>query len=354
MPSLSRFNKRVACHHRFSSAARDKVKQEIPLRWLDLRGSGFSVLERLLLEECLLQTDTQHNWMIAGYHDATQHRYLRPPPPPATQEESSNGSAVIVMGIGGKADQLLDSRKVRDDGVMTLKRFSGGGTVVLDHDSIWTTLIGRPKLGFGGVVEAFPRPLMKYTADTVFGPLFERLHMKQQQQQNIPLGRKQTLVLDTKSCAVENTGRVITIPIEAANELKINEKLTFSLRENDYVLGERKMGGNAQSIGKNGWLHHTSFLWDFQDEHMNYLLLPQKRPEYRRDRSHDEFLVKLSGVYPSLKKSDFCKELGRVCEAHFAVERVTPRHAMAIVEENFGSLQLWWETKSRTKLVHKV
>jgi len=43
------------------------------------------------------------------------------------------------------------------------------------------------------------------------------------------------------------------------------------LRENDYVLGPRKMGGNAQSIIKNRWVHHTSFLWDFDVLKMRYL-----------------------------------------------------------------------------------
>ena len=45
----------------------------------------------------------------------------------------------------------------------------------------------------------------------------------------------------------------------------------FSLRENDYVLGAHKIGGNAQSIVKGRWVHHTSFLWDFDPAKMRYL-----------------------------------------------------------------------------------
>eukprot|EP00968_Pinguiococcus_pyrenoidosus_P003776 scaffold251_cov230-Pinguiococcus_pyrenoidosus.AAC.7 len=34
------------------------------------------------------------------------------------------------------------------------------------------------------------------------------------------------------------------------------------LVENDYVVGDRKFGGNAQSITSGRWLHHTSFLFE--------------------------------------------------------------------------------------------
>jgi hypothetical protein len=47
--------------------------------------------------------------------------------------------------------------------------------------------------------------------------------------------------------------------------------MQFALRENDYVLGAHKIGGNAQSISKNRWVHHTSFLWDFESTRMEYL-----------------------------------------------------------------------------------
>ena len=37
----------------------------------------------------------------------------------------------------------------------------------------------------------------------------------------------------------------------------------------------------VQAITKGRWLHHTSFLWDFQDERMRLLKHPGKAPEYR-------------------------------------------------------------------------
>jgi lipoate-protein ligase A len=52
----------------------------------------------------------------------------------------------------------------------------------------------------------------------------------------------------------------------------------------DYVFGERKFGGNAQSIIKGRWVHHTSFLWDFQPAHMALLQHPPRMPAYRQAR----------------------------------------------------------------------
>lgn len=49
----------------------------------------------------------------------------------------------------------------------------------------------------------------------------------------------------------------------------------------DYVFGNRKFGGNAQSITKTRWIHHTSFLWDYEVKTMAYLKLPARAPEYR-------------------------------------------------------------------------
>ena len=52
----------------------------------------------------------------------------------------------------------------------------------------------------------------------------------------------------------------------------------------DYVFGHRKFGGNAQAITKDRWLHHTSFLWDYQQDRMALLKLPARAPEYRAVR----------------------------------------------------------------------
>jgi hypothetical protein len=47
----------------------------------------------------------------------------------------------IVLGIGGKAEKLVHLDRVGRAGVPLLRRFSGGGTVVVDEDSLFVTFI---------------------------------------------------------------------------------------------------------------------------------------------------------------------------------------------------------------------
>ena len=65
------------------------------------------------------------------------------------------------------------------------------------------------------------------------------------------------------------------------------------------MLGERKFGGNAQSITKGRWLHHTSLLWDYQPASMALLRHPARAPDYRAGRDHAEFVTRLRDVAPS-------------------------------------------------------
>eukprot|EP00977_Amphora_coffeiformis_P010386 scaffold2429_cov165-Amphora_coffeaeformis.AAC.14 len=342
-------------------------KNRLAVSFLDLRGSGLSILERLLMEECLLQHD-HRNWIVAGQHEALPHRYLQKVDKPAyvkhAQSNNSdmyNPSTAIVMGIGGKPHELLNIPMVKEEGCLVLKRFSGGGTVVLDHDSIWTTLIFRNSNAVPDdpLPEAFPRPIMDWSANRIFGRVFAHLKAKQMKHTKPIKNEQITMVSNTKSCGLsDDSGRLITIPAEPFTipSASSNKKLhkippDFELRENDYILGDRKMGGNAQTIVKNGWLHHTSFLWDFEPENMQYLTLPNKRPDYRNDRAHDEFLMKLNQAYPSLTKKDFITTLGSVCEQEFKLDRVTLTEALKIVADKVGSMQEWFDGKARTRII---
>jgi len=126
--------------------------------------------------------------------------------------------------------------------MQVIRRFTGGGTVVVDQDTIFSTLI------FQGAalphVECYPQPIMAWT-ESFYSHAFS------------------------------------AVP-------------GFRQRENDYVFGERKFGGNAQAITGKRWLHHSSLLWDFQPQRMGLLAHPRKQPQYRQGRHHSKFLVPLS------------------------------------------------------------
>lgn len=178
------------------------------------------IVEQLKLEEALLRAHTG-NYCIIN-HGA----------PPA-----------IVMGISGK-EELLIHPSAREQNIPIIRRFSGGGTVIVDEDTIFITFI------FDADTHPFspyPEPIYRWT-ESIYKDVF-------------PEG--------------------------------------FVLRENDYALHEKKFGGNAQYIRKNRWLHHSTLLFDFQKNHMTHLKHPQKTPKYRAGRSHDDFLTPLKTHYRS-------------------------------------------------------
>jgi lipoate---protein ligase len=93
---------------------------------------------------------------------------------------------------------------------------------------------------------------------------------------------------------------------------------TFDLKENDYVIEDRKCAGNAQYLQKNRWLHHTSFLWDYEPQEMNLLAHPKKAPAYRKNRPHNEFLTPLKHHFSSME--DLVLRIRKNLTSYFDVE----------------------------------
>jgi lipoate---protein ligase len=194
----------------------------LTISYLHLR--NWNIFEQLQLEEGLLRADDRNFFIL------------------------SEGSATpsIVMGISGKVEQLVDLTKTTFLEIPLIRRFSGGGTVIVDEGTLFVTFIGNRDL-----IE--PR---NYTPESIMRWAEEVLH-----------------------------------PAFAP--------AAFHLKENDFAIKEKKCGGNAQYLQKKRFLIHTSFLWTYQKERMSLLLHPPKMPLYRQDRNHDEFLCPLEGLYPS-------------------------------------------------------
>ncbi|MFY7843166.1 MAG: lipoyl protein ligase domain-containing protein [Rhabdochlamydiaceae bacterium] len=155
-------------------------------------------------------------------------------------------SSAIVMGLSGKEDELV-SHLAFEHGIPVIKRFTGGGTVFVDKNTFFSTFIFSKE---ANKIQPFPDKIMSWSA-----------HLYK----------------------------------------KAFSHPDFSLLENDYVMGEHKCGGNAQYISKDRWLHHTSFLWDYKKENMDYLLFPSKTPKYRKGRAHHNFMCKLCDFFPSIE-----------------------------------------------------
>ncbi len=187
---------------------------------------GTPIFEQLKLEEALLRADDR-NWCLIN----------------------RGSTPAIVMGISGKGEAMLHHDQVERENIEVYKRYSGGGTVVVDEETLFVSFIGNHDLLD---TECFPEPLMRWTEPFYAGT-----------------------------------------PIE--------------LKENDYVIGEKKVGGNAQYIKKERFCHHTSFLWDYKEERMACLTLPKKQPKYREGRDHKSFITPLSSHLPC--KEAFIKQL---------------------------------------------
>lgn len=106
----------------------------------------------------------------------------------------------------------------------------------------------------------------------------------------------------------------------------------FHLRENDYVFGNHKFGGNAQSITKNRWIHHTSFLWDFNVQNMSYLKHPKRAPAYRSARSHLDFICRMKDYMP---RSTFMDKTVEATETQFSLRPIQLEAIRTCLEAEF-------------------
>lgn len=204
----------------------------------------FPILEQLKIEEALLRTDDRNFCLI-----------------------NEGSPPAIVMGISGKAEELISLERLSKNPIPVIKRFSGGGTVAVDENTLFISFICRKDfVDF----DPYPESIMRWT-ETIYR-------------------------------------RALNHP-------------DFCLRENDYVIGEKKFGGNAQYLQKSSWLHHSTLLWDFKEEMMDLLQHPKKTPPYRKGRSHSDFLTKLSDHLPD--KAHFIQEFKKSLSSAFATEEIS-------------------------------
>ena len=187
-----------------------------PSKFNLLHLKNFDIYDQLQIEESLLRLDDQ-NWCIINEGS-----------PPA-----------IVMGISGKAEQLIHLDRLESTPI--IKRYSGGGTVIVDENTLFVSFICKAVLHC-------PKKLAQW-ASTIYKPV-------------------------------------------------INQP-GFALKEHDFVINDKKFGGNAQYLRKNRCVHHTTLLWDYCPNQMSKLKHPAKMPSYRENRIHDDFLCKLKDYLPS-------------------------------------------------------
>ncbi len=164
---------------------------------------------------------------------------------------NTNSTPAIVLGISGNPTEHINEERFVKNPVPVIRRFSGGGTVFINEETYFTTFICQAE-----ELQTFcnPQSIFKWS-EKIYKDVFY--------------------------------------------------DFDFKLKENDYIIGNQKFGGNAQYICKDRFLHHTSFLFDYNSDQMNYLELPQKTPKYREQRQHKDFLCRLNQFYES---KDFLRQ----------------------------------------------
>ena len=157
---------------------------------------------------------------------------------------------VVVVGRNGRVSDDVFLDVCAADGVPVLRRFSGGGAVVL---------------GPGCLNYAVALPVVS-----------------------------QPGLLDLTS-----SFRLLLGRITAALSI---EGLVLDGRT-DLALARRKVSGNAQRRGRRALILHGTLLYDFDPAlAARYLREPERRPAYRGDRLHAEFIGNLPLSGPCLRE----------------------------------------------------
>jgi lipoate-protein ligase A len=148
---------------------------------------------------------------------------------------------VVVLGRSGVVARDVHADVCGSDGVAIVRRDSGGGAVVL----------GPGCMNYSLVLSLDRRPELR----------------------------------DVRASYRKILGRLVRLLGVSGLEV---------CGTSDLAIAGRKVSGNAQRRGRRALLHHGTLLYGF-DARMaeRYLREPQRRPDYRGERRHTEFLGNL-------------------------------------------------------------
>lgn len=214
-----------------------------------IRLENVPIFQQLELEEALLRADDRFFCLI-----------------------NTGSTPAVVMGISAKKEEVVNAPQAALLSMPLIRRFSGGGTVVVDSDTCFVSWIAPVSLA-----PCVPEAVHKF-ASNFYAQVFQP---------------------------------------------------DFELKQNDYVFGNRKFGGNAQYFRKDRWLHHTSFLWDYSQERMDSLLFPPKTPKYREGRKHKDFLCCLKEKFES--KELFLEKLKKTLDDRFEVQNTSFEEVQEVI-----------------------
>jgi len=230
-----------------------------------VRLPGVPIFDHLILEEALYRSEPRcrkdgvssgNAWLLQNVIKTQKHHFPTPAGNSRLPKVSSHPIS-IVLGLSGDPKVLVNLHETDKDDIPLIRRYTGGGTVIMSGTILITSLI-LPKTFTG--VAAFPVDTMRWTG-SVYSKVFPN---------------------------------------------------SFRLVDNDYTVlspnGEfRKFGGNAQAFSSSSIVHHTSFLWNADGASMDkYLSHPSRAPIYRKQRSHSDFITDITSSFHGVFESPEC------------------------------------------------
>lgn len=191
----------------------------------------------------------------------------------------------VVLGSGGLLAEEVDETVCQSDGVPILRRASGGGTV----------LVGPGCLCYSLVLSYDHSPTLR---EIPYSYLF---------------------ILNRLCEALQGLLPEVTLA-----------------GTSDLIAARRKFSGNAQQRKRDHLLHHGTLLYGFDLSLMGrYLRFPSRRPDYRGQRSHEEFVCNLPTTRQELSQ--------RLRTAWEALEDRSswPQERVAVLVETKYSAEAW-------------
>lgn len=411
----SRRTRLAVATKRYSSTAAS-TEQKPKLCVVDLRGAGWSVLERLCVEEFLATKTKQNNpettatdgglsWLIIGTHEPTDHRHLRvTQKAPAyiaksvleatadgdvsynpsctilthystddkktsTAETAASSSLTTTGESSGKYSELNLSLVVKD-GILCLESSSPsfvGESVVLDHSSIMATLI----------TASADHATVDFATNNIWGPTFAtledfRLEQPEDSPTTISSGNSSsrlTMVLDNKSCSTgDNGGKMVSLEDLGITDTKTSATEDASSSPDNLNFTKRALPLVFQSphyyrlgvfpVGLTQADHNTKmvrsiFWWDYDEDNFSYLSNPP--PNSITDEGGEMIhpsLLKLQDIYPT-NMSHFTDTLQQELRERFDVSHMTSRDVLRLMSQEKTGLQEWYDRNSSWKIVRQ-
>jgi lipoate-protein ligase A len=193
----------------------------------------------------------------------------------------------VVLGAGGRITDDVHEERCVADGVPLARRSSGGGTVLLGPGCLLYAVV------------------LRYDRD----PELSQIRSSYCYILNRVKSALHGLVAGLDGCDVRGSSDVAWL--------------------------DRKVSGNAQQRKRMHLLHHGTLLYDFDHERVAaYLKLPPRQPEYRRQRSHGEFLANLPVDLAALKA-----RLRSVWQAEVELAEWPADTVVRLVEEKYSQLE---------------